>query len=55
MFDKSGAVAWEARWSAFGEVSVLGGNVAENALRFPGQYGDPESGLYQNYFRDYSG
>ncbi|MDN3639932.1 RHS repeat-associated core domain-containing protein [Simiduia curdlanivorans] len=54
MFDKSGAVAWEARWSAFGEVSVLGGNVAENALRFPGQYADPESGLYQNYFRDYS-
>ncbi|WP_162141155.1 RHS repeat-associated core domain-containing protein [Simiduia agarivorans] len=50
---KNGALVWEGRWSAFGELAVVDGATVENLLRFPGQYGDEESGLYQNYFRDY--
>ncbi|MBK8971835.1 MAG: RHS repeat protein [Hahellaceae bacterium] len=36
------------QYSAFGEVGS-----SSTALRFPGQYADDETGLYQNYFRDY--
>ncbi|WP_226662909.1 RHS repeat-associated core domain-containing protein [Microbulbifer aggregans] len=52
MVDKSGAVVWEARYEAFGNAEVLIETVG-NTLRFPGQYFDEESGLYQNYFREY--
>ncbi|QKX18569.1 RHS repeat-associated core domain-containing protein [Microbulbifer sp. YPW1] len=52
MVDKSGAVVWEARYEAFGEITILIEAVG-NALRLPGQYFDAESGFNQNYFRDY--
>ncbi|MCQ3830615.1 RHS domain-containing protein [Microbulbifer elongatus] len=52
MVDKSGAVVWEARYEAFGKAEVLV-EVVGNALRFPGQYFDGESGLHQNYMRDF--
>ncbi|WKT59635.1 RHS repeat-associated core domain-containing protein [Microbulbifer thermotolerans] len=52
MLDKSGAVVWEARYSAFGKAEVLV-EIVGNNLRFPGQYFDGESGLHQNYMRDY--
>ncbi|GIX35720.1 MAG: hypothetical protein KatS3mg126_1499 [Lysobacteraceae bacterium] len=50
----TGEVSW--RWDFFG--SAFGGHAAENrgldlALRFPGQYHDPATGLHYNYFRDY--
>ncbi|MCX2831463.1 RHS repeat domain-containing protein [Microbulbifer thermotolerans] len=52
MLDKSGAVVWEARYSAFGKAEILV-EIVGNNLRFPGQYFDGESGLHQNYMRDY--
>jgi len=38
---------------AFGEV-IATTNEVENPLRFAGQYFDKETGLHQNYFRDYN-
>ncbi|UUY07316.1 DUF4329 domain-containing protein [Pseudomonas sp. J452] len=51
-FEKSGEVTWRAKAQAFGKTQI---NLAtiDNPLRFPGQYFDAETGLYQNYFRDY--
>ena len=51
-FEKSGEVTWRAKAQAFGETQVTL-NTIDNVLRFPGQYFDAETGLYQNYFRDY--
>ncbi|MDF2074569.1 hypothetical protein P2Q70_08300 [Pseudomonas mendocina] len=45
-------MTWRAEAQAFGETQVVL-NTIDNALRFPGQYFDEETGLYQNYFRDY--
>uniref|UniRef100_UPI001114B696 RHS repeat-associated core domain-containing protein n=1 Tax=Atopomonas hussainii TaxID=1429083 RepID=UPI001114B696 len=45
-------VTWRAKAQAFGETQVTL-NTIDNPLRFPGQYYDPETGLYYNYFRDY--
>jgi RHS repeat-associated protein len=36
----------------FGEPLSVSGSITNN-LRFPGQYYDAETGLHQNYFRDY--
>ncbi|MDF2075804.1 RHS repeat-associated core domain-containing protein, partial [Pseudomonas mendocina] len=47
-----GEVTWRAKAQAFGTTQVHL-NTIDNALRFPGQYFDEETGLYQNYFRDY--
>lgn len=52
LFDKAGKVTWAARSQAFGETEVVVAET-ENALRFPGQYWDGETGLHYNYFRDY--
>ena len=51
-FDKSGGVTWRAKAQAFGETQISMSTI-NNALRFPGQYFDADTGLYQNYFRDY--
>ncbi|XXF08328.1 RHS repeat protein [Pseudomonas sp. D2-3] len=51
-FEKSGEVTWRAKAQAFGETHITL-NTIDNPLRFPGQYFDQETGLYQNYFRDY--
>jgi len=47
---KNGAVAWEAKYEAFGQTAV---NTTSN-IRFPGQYADTESGLNYNFNRMYN-
>lgn len=50
--DSNQNVAWDGVRAPFGEMSVTT-NAVENPLRFPGQYFDAETGLHQNWFRDY--
>jgi len=42
---------WSARYEVFGQARVAGS--FESNLRFPGQYYDHESGLHQNWWREY--
>ena len=49
--DATGAKVWEATYLPFGEVLATAGNSI--ALRFPGQWFQAESGLHQNWMRDY--
>jgi RHS repeat-associated protein len=51
--DEKGVVIWSADYTAFGEAQVQLETVP-NALRFPGQYFDSETGLHYNRFRYYS-
>jgi len=53
MTDSAGSIVWQGEFKPFGEPLSVTGSVANN-LRFPGQYYDAETGLHQNYFRDYS-
>jgi len=46
--------AWRAEYLPFGELFSMPIATVENNLRFPGQYFDAETGLHQNWFRDYS-
>jgi RHS repeat-associated protein len=50
--DASQAVVYDAAFRPFGETQQVTSPPLTN-LRFPGQYFDPESGLAQNWFRDY--
>lgn len=52
LINSTGQIVWQANYSAFGQATVTT-NTIENNLRFPGQYFDAETGLHQNYFRDY--
>jgi RHS repeat-associated protein len=52
MTDESGTPKWDLEYRPFGDGTPTGD--ATNNLRFPGQYFDAESGLHQNWFRDYS-
>jgi len=58
--DKLGKVVWNLAQDPFGNpVPSKGRHGAyirnvENNLRFPGQYYDAESGLHQNWYRDYA-
>ena len=52
LIKKTGQVTWDATYDLFGKASV-GTQTVSNPLRFPGQYADPESGLYQNFQRNY--
>jgi RHS repeat-associated protein len=49
--DTSGVKIWEATYLPFGGVHVSTGANAE--LRFPGQWFQSESGLHQNWMREY--
>ena len=49
----AGVVVWSASVDAFGLAHIDGASTAINPLRFAGQYFDTETGLHQNYFRDY--
>lgn len=51
--DRSGMQTWKAISEAFGDMRVDTGSAITMNLRFAGQYFDGESGLHQNYFRDY--
>jgi RHS repeat-associated protein len=53
MTDGTGAVVWRAEHLPFGGIHSLPVSMVTNNLRFPGQYFDPETGLNQNFFRDY--
>ncbi len=50
--DKTNARVWEVRYKAFGERDIITSAIA-NHFGFPGQYYDSESGLWQNWNRDY--
>jgi RHS repeat-associated protein len=50
--DKDQQVVWRRTQTPFGETVEKSGTVIQ-PLRFPGQYEDPETGFYYNYFRDY--
>lgn len=52
MIDTSGNIVWSAQYSAFGKAHIIV-NTVENNLRFSGQYFDEETGLHQNFRRDY--
>ena len=49
--DNTGAKIWEVSYLPFGSVETSTGTPME--LRFPGQWYQSESGLYQNWMRDY--
>jgi RHS repeat-associated protein len=44
---------WRAEHRPFGGVHSFPVSTVANNLRFPGQYSDPESGLHQNWHREY--
>lgn len=52
MTDVDKTIVWAAEFKPFGEAIGFTGTIVNN-LRFPGQYFDAETGLSQNYFRDY--
>jgi RHS repeat-associated protein len=51
--DVTGNVVWLGRAEAFGRTNVDAASTVTNPFRFPGQYEDAESGLHQNFRRDY--
>ena len=50
--DSTGAVVWDAVATPFGERASVTGSLTQ-PLRLPGQYADLETGLHQNWWRDY--
>lgn len=52
MTDQNQNVVWEGEFIPFGEPFSISGTITNN-LRFPGQYYDSETDLYQNWHRDY--
>jgi RHS repeat-associated protein len=50
--DSSQDVIWDASYEPFGKVNLLTEGITQ-PLRFPGQYFDLETGLHQNWHRDY--
>ncbi|MGH9870538.1 MAG: DUF6531 domain-containing protein [Candidatus Polarisedimenticolia bacterium] len=48
-----GTLVWRAEHLPFGGVQSLPVSTVTNNLRFLGQYFDQETGLHQNWFRDY--
>ena len=51
--DGTGMVVWAADYKPFGEATITVSTITNN-LRFPGQYFDAETGLHQNWNRDYN-
>ena len=52
MTSSTGATVWQIEAKPFGDGASITGTALLN-LRFPGQYYDQETGLHQNWFRDY--
>jgi RHS repeat-associated protein len=50
--DPSGTIVWDGVFDPFGEIHSITGTI-DNFLRFPGQIDDSETGLTQNWHRDY--
>ncbi|MFJ6747772.1 DUF6531 domain-containing protein [Streptomyces sp. NPDC091266] len=53
LVDEQGDIAWRSRTTLWGTTARNRDATALTPLRFPGQYEDPETGLYYNYFRHY--
>jgi len=53
MTNTSGNFVWRAEHTPFGGIYALTVSTISNNLRFTGQYFDGETGLAQNWFRDY--
>ncbi|MEV7504554.1 DUF6531 domain-containing protein [Streptomyces sp. NPDC093018] len=53
LVDANGTLAWHARATVWGATAISPDATAHTPLRRPGQYADPETGLYYNYFRHY--
>jgi RHS repeat-associated protein len=53
MTDQLQTIVWKVDTDPFGNEVGTPIKTIENNLRFPGQYFDQETGLHQNYFRDY--
>jgi RHS repeat-associated protein len=53
MFDAHGQEAWAAELDTYGQLREVRGGRKACPFRFPGQYEDPETGLYYNRFRYY--
>lgn len=57
--DKSNNIVWAAKYEAFGRAQITTQLATAElptiavALRLPGQYEDVETGMHQNYYRDY--
>ncbi len=51
--NQSQQVVWMGNYDPFGKLAANQSNSIEIFSRFPGQYLDPETNLYYNYFRDY--
>ena len=52
--NKAGEATWEARYETFGKARIDNASTAQINLRLPGQYFDAETGLHQNWNRDYA-
>ncbi|MEM6932044.1 MAG: RHS repeat-associated core domain-containing protein [Pseudomonadota bacterium] len=55
-FDTAGNTVWQARYAPFGaldEIVTDTRHLTTQELRFPGQWFQPETGLHQNWHRDY--
>lgn len=52
--DDAGQPCWRAQIDPFGFANVSADSTLEMALRFPGHYYDPETGLHYNRFRYFS-
>ena len=50
--DATRATVWDGVFAPFGEIHAVTGSIV-NVLMFPGQVYDPETGLSQNWHRDY--
>ena len=52
--NKAGETTWKANYEAFGKTRINPASTAQINLRLPGQYFDAETGLHQNWNRDYA-
>jgi len=50
--DATGKIVWSAIYDSFGNTQITTAEI-ENNLRFPGQYYDSETGLHNNWNRNY--
>lgn len=54
MTNSSKQIAWEIQGMPFGETISISSNMIANSIRFPGQYYESETGLNQNWFREFN-
>lgn len=50
--DQNQQMVWKADYEPFGEATITGSSITYN-LRFPGQYYDQETNIFNNYMREY--